>query len=214
MTEQEPAGGQPLAARGDEDADRFCVIYAQNRERVYAYAVSKAGSGLADEILSEVFMVAWRRLEVVPDPPLPWLLAVARNVAMSQSRTTAKERSAAQEMNSWLSRAEITVADVADSVTDRLTVLAALAELSEPDREVLTLVAWHGLSAQAAARVIGCSTATFFVRLHRARRRLESAIARAESEPESTVTGLSGAGRDGVPAGDSDLGLGEREKRP
>nr|WP_307871954.1 sigma-70 region 4 domain-containing protein [Micromonospora sp. U21] len=48
--------------------------------------------------------------------------------------------------------------------------LAALARLTEDDRELLTLMAWQNLSSREAAWVIGCSTATFFVRLHRARR--------------------------------------------
>jgi RNA polymerase sigma-70 factor (ECF subfamily) len=56
-------------------------------------------------------------------------------------------------------------------------VLAALARLGDADRELLTLVAWHGLSPREAARVVGCSAATYFVRLHRARRRLEQAMA-------------------------------------
>jgi RNA polymerase sigma-70 factor, ECF subfamily len=165
-----------------DDASRFAALYLQNRDRVYAYAVSKAGRQLADEILSDVFMIAWRRLGAVPDPPLPWLLAVARNVAMSQSRAAARERSLASQMHAWLSQAELTVADVAEGVADRMAVLTALAKLPERDRELLTLVAWHDLPAKAAARVVGCSTATFFVRLHRARRRLEQALAEVETD--------------------------------
>jgi sigma-70-like protein len=49
--------------------------------------------------------------------------------------------------------------------------MRALAALREEGRELLTLVSWHGLSPCNAARVIGCSTASYFVRLHRARKR-------------------------------------------
>ena len=66
---------------------------------------------------------------------------------------------------------------MAEGVAERAAVLAALTWLSEDDRELLTLVAWHGLSTREAARVVGCSPATFFVRLHRARRRLQEALA-------------------------------------
>ncbi len=68
------------------------------------------------------------------------------------------------------------VADVADGVAERAAVLAALARLSDEDRELLTLVAWQGLKPAEAARVVGCSTATYFVRLHRARKRLADAL--------------------------------------
>jgi len=67
--------------------------------------------------------------------------------------------------------------DVADEVAERTAVLAALAALPAADMELLTLVAWHGLKPAEAARVVGCSTAAYFVRLHRARRRLERAMA-------------------------------------
>jgi RNA polymerase sigma-70 factor (ECF subfamily) len=166
-----------------DEATRFAALYAASRAQVYAYAVSKAGRQLADEIVSEVFVIAWRRFEVVPDPPLPWLLTVARNVAMNQFRSALREQSLASEMRVWVSQAELTVGDIADDVADRVAVLTALASLSEPDRELLILVAWHDLPPKAAARVLGCSTATFFVRLHRARRRLALALAAAGGEP-------------------------------
>jgi RNA polymerase sigma-70 factor (ECF subfamily) len=41
----------------------------------------------------------------------------------------------------------------------------------------LTLVAWHNLTTRQAAQVVGCTTATYFVRLHRARRRLTEELA-------------------------------------
>jgi RNA polymerase sigma-70 factor, ECF subfamily len=158
------------------DIERFAAVYDDNRSRVYSYAVSKAGRQLADEIVSEVFLIAWRRLADLPDPPLPWLLTVARNVAASQFRADRRDQCLAAEMRAWTSEAELTVGDIAEQVSERMSVLTALAGLSEPDRELLTLAAWHGLSPSASAQVLGCSTAAYFVRLHRARRRLQQAM--------------------------------------
>ena len=157
--------------------ERFQALYAEHHARVYAYAVSRAGRQLADEVVSEVFLVAWRRLADVPAPALPWLLAVARNTACSQFRGSARQRSISAELRAWVTEAELSEPDVADAVSERLCVLTALAALPEADRELLTLVAWHGLRPNEAAQVVGCSTATYFVRLHRARRRLERAMA-------------------------------------
>ena len=164
--------------------ERFQALYAEHHARVYAYAVSRVGQQLADEVVSEVFLVAWRRLADVPAPALPWLLTVARNTASSQFRGSARQRSISAEMRAWVTEAELSEPDVADAVSERLSVLTALAALPEADRELLTLVAWHGLKPNEAARVVGCSTATYFVRLHRARRRLERAMA---DPPERTV---------------------------
>jgi RNA polymerase sigma-70 factor (ECF subfamily) len=165
-----------------DEASRFAAMYCQTRSQVYAYAVTKAGRQLAEEVVSEVFLVAWRRFGDVPDPPLPWLLVTARNVAASQLRSTARERSLAAELQAWIRDAELVQDDVAEQVIDRITILSALARLPERDRETLTLAAWHGLHAKAAARVTGCSTAAYFVKLHRARRRLELAVAVTQQE--------------------------------
>jgi RNA polymerase sigma-70 factor, ECF subfamily len=155
------------------EIDRFTGLYDNYHRRVYAYAVSRAGRQLADEVVSEVFLVAWGKLGVVPDDPLPWLLVVARNVISSEFRASARQQSLAVELRSWTSG---TAADIADQVSERHAVLRALAALSDADREILTLVAWHGLPPREAARVAGCSTPAYFVRLHRARRRLEHAM--------------------------------------
>lgn len=164
--------------------DRFTVLYGSCYSSVYAYAVSRAGRQLAEEVASETFSVAWRRIDDVPDDALPWLLGVARNVLRESYRAEARRRSLENELSTWGSATELTARDVAESVTERAAVLRGLAALSDGDRELLTLVAWHGLRAVDAAKVVGCSTATFFVRLHRARRRLERAMA---AEPDANT---------------------------
>ncbi|MFC4852979.1 RNA polymerase sigma factor [Actinophytocola glycyrrhizae] len=160
----------------DAEERRFTAIYDAHHAQVYAYAVSRAGRQLADDVVSEVFVVAWRRLDAAPAAALPWLLGVARNVVRERYRDQARQVSLATELRAWVEEAN---ADVADGVAERAAVLAALAHLRDDDRELLTLVAWHGLSSREAAQVVGCSTATFFVRLHRARKRLQEALADA-----------------------------------
>jgi RNA polymerase sigma-70 factor (ECF subfamily) len=127
-----------------DDSHRFTGMYDACRQRVWAYVVSRAGRQVADEVVSETFAIAWRRLDDVPEPALPW--------------------------RAWAE------GDVADQVTERMGVLRALAALGEDDREILVLVAWHDLSPKEAAKVIGCSSAAFRVRLHRARKRLKQAM--------------------------------------
>jgi RNA polymerase sigma-70 factor (ECF subfamily) len=176
--------------------EQFQALYAEHHARVYAYAVSRVGRQLADEVVSEVFLVAWRRRADVPAPALPWLLTVAKNTACSQFRGSARQRSISAEMRAWVSEAELFEPDVADAVSERLSVLTALAALPEADRELLTLGAWHGLKPAEAAQVVGCSTATYFVRLHRARRRLERAMA---DPPERAVPGSAESALPGPP---------------
>ncbi|GII75356.1 siderophore-interacting protein [Sphaerisporangium rufum] len=160
--------------------DRFTALYTACYPAVHAYAVGRVGRQLAEEVASETFCVAWRRIGDVPDPPLPWLLGVARNVLRESYRAEARRRSLENELRSWVVSG-VPEGDVAETVTERAAVLRGLATLSDQDRELLTLVAWQGLRASEAAAVVGCSTTTFFVRLHRARRRLERALAAGDA---------------------------------
>ena len=161
----------------DPDAiGRFTAIYDESYPRVYAYAVSRTGRQLAEEVASETFCVAWRRFGDLPSQPLPWLLGIARNVLRESYRAEVKQSSLAAELRAWTSEAELTSGDVGESVVERAQLLQALSLLSSSDREILTLIAWHGLSPAEAAKVVGSSKATFFVKLHRARKRLEQAL--------------------------------------
>jgi RNA polymerase sigma-70 factor (ECF subfamily) len=124
-----------------DDIDRFTVLYDRYRMRVGAYAASRAGGEAADETVSETFMVAWRRFADMPSAELPWLLGVARNVMRDAVRAEARRASLTAELRRWTGEP---AADVAEGVIDRPAMLRALADLPDTDREVLTLIAWHG----------------------------------------------------------------------
>ncbi|WP_188197829.1 RNA polymerase sigma factor [Nonomuraea sp. SYSU D8015] len=154
--------------------ERFTTLYSTYQARVYGYAVSRAGHQLAEQVVSATFLVAWRRLDDIPGhAQLRWLFRVARNIVRDNLRQAARHESLEADLRTWMEHA---VTDVGEHATELLTILRALATPSEDDKEILTLTTWHGLPAAEAGEVLGCTKATFFVRLHRARRRLQSAI--------------------------------------
>jgi hypothetical protein len=57
---------------------------------VHRYALRRTDPSAAEEIASEAFLICWRRLEQVPDPPLPWLYATAGNVLANHRRAAAR----------------------------------------------------------------------------------------------------------------------------
>lgn len=171
-----------------QPVDRFTAVYREHHRQVYAYVVARAGRGLADEIVADTFVVVWRRFADVPHrTPLPWLLAVARNVVRERLRAEVRRQNFVTALRSAADESEFLDEDIADGVVNRAAVLAVLATLSDTDRDVLTLVAWHGLTPSQAARVLGCSTAAYFVRLHRARRRFHDALSTSQP-PRPTRT--------------------------
>ncbi|WP_052684859.1 RNA polymerase sigma factor [Lentzea aerocolonigenes] len=140
----------------------FSAVYRECYPRVLAYAASHAGAQRAEDITSETFTIAWHKLDQMPSNALPWLLGIARNLVRAARRQVRHD--------------ELDDVPITDDFVRVVELRAALSSLSEADQEVLTLVAWHGLAAAEAAQVLGCTTATFFVRLHRARRRLQAAL--------------------------------------
>lgn len=152
-------------------------MYDENYVRLLGYALGYVNRANAEEIVSETFLIAWRRLPDVPARELPWLFGVARNLIRERYRADQRLRILCAELSAEFGADGSAAGDVAEHVTDRAVALQALAELPDADRELLTLLAWHGLTNGEAAQVLGCSTATLLVRVHRARRRLRDAMA-------------------------------------
>jgi DNA-directed RNA polymerase specialized sigma24 family protein len=125
-----------------------------------------------DDIAADVFLVAWRRFDEVPDDALPWLYGTARGVILNQRRGNRRHVALLD-----VARNDAQVAMQETPASDGEGLLA-IARLSEIDREALLLVAWEGLDRRRAARAMGCSTAAFAARLHRARRRLAAELER------------------------------------
>jgi RNA polymerase sigma-70 factor (ECF subfamily) len=139
---------------------------------VSAYVLRRTTPAEAEDVVAETFLVAWRRLDELPDEPRPWLLGIARRVLANQRRATGRRHALVER-----------VAGVPESEQEppaRPAVLEALAGLSETDRELLLLVAWDGLSVSEAAIALGCTRTAAKVRLHRARRRFRGGLERLE----------------------------------
>jgi RNA polymerase sigma-70 factor, ECF subfamily len=158
------------------------ALFTSHAADVYAFALRRTSRSAAQDAVSETFLVALRRLDSVPETPKPWLLGVARRVLANQRRTDGRQialrtRLGSTQPNAWGQDA----AELAEAATPNgdSAVLAALGALSPAERDAITLLAWDGLSAEEAATVLGCSRAAFYVRFHRARRRLTSALGTA-----------------------------------
>jgi RNA polymerase sigma-70 factor, ECF subfamily len=162
-----------------DDQARFELLYRKYADRVHAYARRRSDAVTADEVVAEVFLVAWRRLDRVPTRALPWLLAVARRVLANQRRSTRRAIALRDRLGAGLA--------VPDEGTNDDGVRSALRSLSERDREVLLLVAWEGLSQSEVAEVLAIARPAVATRLHRARRRLAAALA------DQDEVGLEGA---------------------
>jgi RNA polymerase sigma-70 factor (ECF subfamily) len=159
----------------DERRARLEALFAAYAGKVWAFARRRTDAASADDVVSEVFVVAWRHLDAIPADAFPWLLTCARHALANAQRAERRQRklfervaAAASTSPQWSEPLH------AGSLVD------ALSTLSDRDRDALLLVAWEGLSSGQAAAVLGCSPQAFRVRAYRARRRLAAALRRAD----------------------------------
>ncbi len=164
-----------------ERRERLGSLFEAHADAMRAYALRRIDASAADDTVSEVFVVACRRLEDVPTDALPWLLACARRIIANQRRGARRHSALVQRLHTEPARAP-------EWESAPSSLLRALCELGERDREVLLLVAWEGLDPARAAAALECSRATLAVRLHRARRRLAAALDRVDKTEPITTT--------------------------
>lgn len=151
--------------------EHFEALYREHGGAVLAYARRRASPGDAEDVVAEVFLTAWRRLEDVPSDARVWLLGVARRVLANKRRSETRQAALQTRLANESRHAEPTAPDAPGE-----RIRQALLSLSETDREALLLLGWEGLSHRDAARVLGIRAGAFAVRLHRARRKLARAL--------------------------------------
>jgi RNA polymerase sigma-70 factor, ECF subfamily len=147
--------------------------FREHSADVLAYALRRTDAASAEDVVAEVFLIAWRREDRVPETdPVLWLYSVARRVLANQRRA-ARRRDALVAVLGPLARRHTGDPEPAGS-----PLRVALARLRPDDREVLMLTAWEGLDASQAGVVLGCTAQAVHTRLHRARGRLQAELDR------------------------------------
>jgi RNA polymerase sigma-70 factor (ECF subfamily) len=153
----------------DARRERFEQVFAAHRDAVLGYLRRRTDSGHdAADLVADTFLVAWRRLDDVPQGPeaRPWLYGVARRVLANHRRGEGRRHALATKLLSEQLTETPNTPAPDDGPTAR-----AFRLLPEQDREVLTLVVWEELDTAQVATALGISRNAVRIRLHRARKR-------------------------------------------
>ena len=163
--------GGVMTAIGEPRAESFKRLYDAHFDAVLGYALRRtARPEDAADVVSETFLVAWRRLpHVPPDAALPWLYGVARRVLANHRRGDQRRHRLGERLRRDLAAV---VPDLSDRVVQDQTVAAAMGRLSARDEEVLALHLWEGLEPREIADVLGLPATVVRPRLSPARSRL------------------------------------------
>lgn len=183
---------QPAARR-----DRFEALFVAESRAILGYALRRVDQAEdAADVVAETFLVAWRRIDDVPPgrEGTLWLYGVARRVSANHLRGVRRRHRLAERLREEL-MTQLQPGDNAEADAVQL-VREAMHNLAEPDRELLQLTSWEGLSATEVASVMSIPAATVRTRLYRARNRLKAELA-ALGWPREHPLGSGHVGGDG-----------------
>ncbi|GAA1468103.1 RNA polymerase sigma factor [Microbacterium thalassium] len=177
-----------IIRRSVDDPRAFAEIFDRHARVVGAFAARRVGSDAAEDVLSETFLVAFRRrgdFDHRWESARPWLLGIATRLVRSHR---------AHEAGHWRALGAAAGEPGSDeggleAASERLDATARVRELvpgiaavSARDRDTLLLYAWGDLTYEEVAVALGVPVGTVRSRLNRVRRRLgATAVARAGS---------------------------------
>ncbi len=155
------------------DDDFVRALYDEHARALLGYVMRITGERTsAEDIVQETILRAWRsagRLAADGRPLRPWLMTVARNLAIDRQRTAAASRPHAPP-GALDGIAEV---DHLDRALDAWQLADALRALSAEHREVLMETYYRGRSVAEAAAILGIPPGTVKSRTYYALRTLK-----------------------------------------
>lgn len=158
---------------------RFRQLFADRFAGLFRYLDRLSGdSALASDIAQETFIKLYER-GTMPDDAGAWLVTVANNLFRDERRRVTRRHRLLSHRSSDATLADPAPAPDAHvfSNTERAAVSAALASMSERDRQLL-LLREEGLSYRELATALGLTESSIGTLLVRARQSFHAALGR------------------------------------
>jgi RNA polymerase sigma-70 factor, ECF subfamily len=169
------ASGEKLAMK---------VLYARHNVRVYRFALRLTrDEALAEDVVSEVFLHAWRGAGnfQAKSKVSTWLMAIAHNKAKD-----ALQRRRHEYLSDEDAAAVEDTADNPETTWGKIELgqllRTCLSKLPTAQREVLDLVYYHHKSVEEVAQIVGAQASTVKTRMFYARNRLAQMLKEAGVE--------------------------------
>ena len=159
---------------GDERRERFEAIAPALIDPLRRFLARRTDPATADDVLSETLLVCWRRLDELPEEPLPWAYGVARNCLANAQRSGRRQQRLGAKIAVVDPPFEIVPEPADDGAEEQ--VREALTRLRPEEAELLRLWAWEQLGPAEIATVLGVTANAVSIRLHRARGKLKEEL--------------------------------------
>ena len=165
-----------IIARSREDESAFASLFDRHYAALHRFLQARVGTVLADDLASEVFLIAFRRranYDLGRESARPWLFGIAVNAVRDHRRSELRRLAA------YARAVDGDRENGAAAASDRLdpALAKALLCLSEGDRHVVLLFAWAQLTYEEIAEGLQVPIGTVRSRLSRARATLRESLA-------------------------------------
>ena len=168
-----------VALIAQRDKRALQQLYSRHHVRIYRFALRFLNDeAAAEDTVSEVFIDVWRQAERFEgrSQVTTWLLAIARNKALSVLR-----RRSSEELDDEVAEFIEDPSDNPEAAmlkSQRASVLQdCLTQLSPAHREIVDLVYYHEKSVEEVAEIIAVPANTVKTRMFYARKRISELMA-------------------------------------
>ncbi|MEO6082654.1 MAG: sigma-70 family RNA polymerase sigma factor [Umezawaea sp.] len=164
------------------DTDEFGALFDRHAGRLHQYCARRVGSDAAQDVVSEVFCLAFKhrdRYDTGQRDALPWLYGIATNLLRRRWRQEAtRYRTLAR-----VGQVAISSEEPAQQAIDRIDatgyvrmITTTLAKMPRRQRDVLMLYALADLDYAEIATALDIPIGTVRSTLHRARKQLRKSL--------------------------------------
>jgi RNA polymerase sigma-70 factor (ECF subfamily) len=181
-----PAGqaaedGKLVRSALDGDSAAFTCLYERYGPIVHGLLLARVGRDEVEDLVQDVFLTAWRRLDGLRDPAAfgGWIATIARNRATDFHRRTADFVELPDNLESpGTPPGNRDAAFAETSAPTARAALAAIRSLPDAYRETLILRLVEGLSGPEIAERTGLTPGSVRVNLHRGMKLLRERLNR------------------------------------
>jgi RNA polymerase sigma-70 factor, ECF subfamily len=170
-----------------EREEWFRSLFADAYDDLLRFAQRRVHPSRAEDVVAEVFLVAWRRIDDAPKRAQdlrPWLFGIARHCLLNARRGQGRQEALAVRLAETAPPEGVSGSLDPDLVAMQIDLAAGWRGLSAGQQEVLALAVFENLTSRQAGRVLGITSAAYRLRLMRARHALRRQLDPAR--PEST----------------------------